>query len=47
MTDPRSLREALTLLQAAAHTLRSYQYGNASGDLAASTADEIDRFLAR
>lgn len=35
------------LLIAASHTLRSYQYGNGSPDLAQSMADRIDAALAR
>lgn len=34
-----------SLLRAAAHALRSYQYGNAAPDLAAGMADRLDDFL--
>lgn len=33
------------LLIAANHALRSYQYGNASPDLAEEVADKIDEYL--
>lgn len=38
--------ESGRLLRAAAHALRSYQYGNAATDLAEEMADSIDKFLA-
>lgn len=38
----RSPREFVEVLTAAAHALRSYQYGNASPDLAKEIADQID-----
>jgi uncharacterized protein DUF29 len=41
--DP--LNDHLKLLLAAAHALRSYQYGNSSPELAKEIADEIDGFL--
>jgi hypothetical protein len=34
-----------TLLKATSHALRSYQYGNASTELAQSMADRIDQQL--
>ncbi len=40
-----SLAQAKKLLTAAAHALRSYQYGNHSPDLAAEIAGAIDAFL--
>ena len=40
------IAELKNLLQAASHALRSYQYGNASPDLAKSCADKIDQALA-
>ena len=36
---------ARTLLTAASHALRSYEFGNGAADLARSTADKIDAFL--
>lgn len=38
--------EARRLLEAASHTLRSYQYGNAALGPAEDMADSLDRFLA-
>ena len=40
------IAELKNLLQAASHALRSYQYGNASPDLAKACADKIDQTLA-
>lgn len=40
-----SERNPAKLLRAAAHALRSYQYGNASPDLAQEVADAIDEAL--
>ena len=37
--------EARRLLEAASHTLRSYQYGNAALGPAEDMADSLDRFL--
>jgi len=39
------VEEAKRLLQAASHSLRSYQYGNAATEPAGDMADSIDRFL--
>jgi len=41
----RRCAELETLLNAASHALRSYQYGNGSGELAESIADKIDAAL--
>ncbi len=40
------LMEARRLLSAAAHALRSYQFGNAATETAKDMADAIDKFLA-
>lgn len=39
--------DAMTLLKAARHALRSYGFGNASGELASGIASDIEQFLAR
>ena len=39
------IAELKKLLQAASHALRSYQYGNASTELAKACADKIDAAL--
>lgn len=39
--------EALKMLTAATHALRSYQYSNASTELAAGVADACDALMAR
>jgi hypothetical protein len=39
--------DLLKVLQAASHALRSYQYGNASTELAQSTADACDAAIAK
>lgn len=41
------IEDLVGVLLAAAHALRSYQYGNGAPDLAASTADACDAALAR
>jgi len=40
------VEESKRLLEAASHTLRSYQYGNAATEPAGDMADAIDKFLA-
>lgn len=46
MKSSAQVREAWRLLEAASHTLRSYQFGNAAADPAKDMADAIDRFRA-
>ena len=45
--DSAACVELLVALQGAVHALRSYQYGNASPDLAASVADHCTALIAR
>lgn len=47
MERRRNDESLLLLLQAAAHALRSYQYGNASPDLAEEVAEHIEALLAK
>lgn len=42
--DAGRLKQAEELLLSAGHALRSYQYGNGSGDLAKDVAEAIEKF---
>lgn len=44
---PRPPPDAMTLLKAARHALRSYGFGNSSPDLGAGIASDIEQFLNR
>jgi hypothetical protein len=43
----KGIPEILTVLRAASHALRSYQYGNSATDLAKEIADKCDDLIRR